>query len=145
MKRHRGKMQSVTSDDQFGIGFQIGFQILNQWLCLKQHGKTLIPFFKDNFIQCIAIYGMGALGERFYEEMYNSGITIAYAIDRIAALKRKSGLKIYSPDEDPFPAVDAIVVTPVRDYWKIVESLGEKINVPILSLRDIVDYCATGD
>ncbi len=144
MRIYRKKMRSSASDNQPGIGFQIGFQILNQWLCLKQQGKNLTSFFKDNFIQSVAIYGMGTLGERFYEEMCDTDITIVYTIDRLAALKTKFDLKIYSTDEDTFPVVDAIVVTPVRDYWSIVKLLEEKIDVPIISLKDIVDYCATG-
>lgn len=125
--------------------FVIGFQILSQWLHLKQDGKTLIPFFEDNLIENIAIYGMGVLGERFYQELQDSRISIHYAIDRFAALKNKPGFKIYSLDEVSWPDVDAIVVTPVQDYWSIVELLEKKTDAAILSLQDIVDYCAAGD
>lgn len=121
--------------------FVVGFQILSQWLRLRQAGKRLIPFFEDNFIQCVAIYGMGVLGERLCEELQDSKITIDYAIDRLAASKNKPGLRVYSSEEDIFPKVDAVVVTPVQDYWFIVELLETKIDAPIVSLRDIVDYC----
>lgn len=125
--------------------FVIGFQILSQWLRLKQDGKMLTPFFEDNFIENIAIYGMGVLGERLYQEMQGSRIKIHYAIDKFAASKNKADFKVYGLDEACWPKVDAIVVTPVQDYWSIVELLEKKTDAAILSLQDIVDYCVAGD
>ncbi len=125
--------------------FVIGFQILSQWLRLKQDGKTLTPFFEDNFIENIAIYGMGVLGERFYQEMQSSRIKIHYAIDRFAASKSRPDFNVYGLDEGGWPEVEAIVVTPVQDYWSIVELLEERTDAAILSLQDIVDYCVAGD
>lgn len=139
------KQKMATQPAVSGKRFEIGFQILSQWLYLKQNGKTLIPFFEDNFIESIAIYGMGVLGERFYQELKDSEIKIDYAIDRFADLKNKPWLTCYSLNEEHLPDTDAIVVTPVQDYWAIVELLERKTDVPILSLQDIVDYCAAGD
>lgn len=141
MKKRKMATQPAVS----GKRFEIGFQILSQWLYLKQNGKTLILFFEDNFIGSIAIYGMGVLGERFYQELKDSEIKIDYAIDRFADLKNKPWLTCYGLDEEHLPDTDAIVVTPVQDYWAIVELLERKTDVPILSLQDIVDYCAAGD
>lgn len=139
--RMKKKTQPLVPEQRFVLGFQI----LSQWLHLKQDGKTLIPFFEDNFIKNIAIYGMGVLGERFYQELQGSGIKICYAIDRFAASKNKPGFQIYSLDEAHWPEVDAIVVTPVQDYWGIVELLEKKTDAVILSLHDIVDYCMAGE
>ena len=125
--------------------FEIGFYILNQWLDLRQHGKNLIPFFKDNLIKTIAIYGMGLLGERLYEELKDGEIIVKYGIDRIAESKSGQELKIYSSSEKTFPEIDAIVVTPVQDYWVIVEQLEIKTDAAIVSLEDVVNYCVIGD
>ena len=124
-----------------GKRFEIGFQILNRWLFLSQNGKTLIPFFHNNFIKNIAIYGMGVLGERLYDELKNSDIVVKYGIDRIAKSKNISGIKIYDIDEKYFHNIDVIVVTPVQDYWAIVELLEQRTEAVILSLDDIVEYC----
>ena len=43
------------------------------------------------------------------------------------------------------PQVDAIVVTPVQDYWKIVGLLENRTEAAIVSLADIVEYCALGE
>lgn len=137
MKRQKEMAQPAVS----GKRFEIGFQILNHWLRLRQKGRTLIPFFKDNMVMSIAIYGMGALGERLYDELKNSGITVAYGIDRIAASINIPELKIYGSEENAFPETEVIVVTPVQDYWAIVRGLEKKTKAVIISLEDILDYC----
>ncbi len=133
--------KKVTKAVVTGKRFEIGFQILNRWLFLSQNGKTLIPFFHNNFIKNIAIYGMGVLGERLYDELKNSDIVVKYGIDRIAKSKNISGIKIYDIDEKYFHNIDVIVVTPVQDYWAIVELLEQRTEAVILSLDDIVEYC----
>lgn len=125
--------------------FEIGFHILNEWLDLRQQGKKLTSFFCDNLIKSIAIYGMGALGERLYNELKDSEVIVKYAIDRIADQKNRRDLKIYSSEEKTFPEIDAIVVTPVQDYWAIVSFLETKTSAAIVSLEDVVNYCIAGD
>lgn len=134
-------LNPIISDKRF----EIGFYLLNQWLQFRNYGKSIILYFEDNLIQNIAIYGMGALGERLYEELHSSKVFVAYAIDRMAASKNIPELKIYTPDIERLPETEAIVVTPVQDYWQIVELLESKTNAPILSLRDVIDYCAIGE
>ena len=62
MTRQENIIQPIVSSKRF----EIGFYILNQWLDLSQRGRKLTPFFDDNLIKNIAIYGKGALGERLY-------------------------------------------------------------------------------
>ncbi len=124
-----------------GKRFEVGFHVLNQWLCLRQNGKTLLPFFEDNLIENIAIYGMGALGERLYCELKGSKVLVKYGIDRMAASKAGTELKLYHSDESNIPDSDAIVVTPVQDYWEIVRILERKTGAAIVSLADVIDYC----
>lgn len=122
--------------------FEAGFHILNQWLAIKQKGKNLASFFEDNNIGNAAIYGMGALGERLLCDLRQLQIPVLYGIDKMAEEKRIQGLKLYGADADFYPDVDAIIVTPVQDYWNIVEALKNKTKVPILSLEDVIEYCA---
>lgn len=141
MTRQENIIQPIVSSKRF----EIGFYILNQWLDLSQRGRKLTPFFDDNLIKNIAIYGMGALGERLYNELKDSEVIVKYAIDRIAFQKNRQDLKIYSSEEKTFPEIDAIVVTPVQDYWAIVSFLETKTGAVIISLEDVVNYCMTGD
>lgn len=137
MKKKNEIVQPVVS----GNRFEVGFQILNQWLCLRQKGGSVTSFFKDNLIKNVAIYGMGALGERLYDELKDSEVAVLYGIDRMASSKNIYGLKIYSSCEIAFPETEVIVVTPVQDYHTIVKGLEEKTNAVIMSLEDILDYC----
>lgn len=121
--------------------FEVGFQLLNKWLMLRQQGKTLEKYFADNMLKSIAIYGMGALGERLLQELATTDVKVEYAIDRMADSKRGLGIAVYHTDSNSFQDVDAIVVTPVQDYWNIVEGLAAKTDIPVLSLEDVVEYC----
>ena len=141
MKKQKITVQPVVSDKRF----EVGFHILNQWLYLRQRGKGLKLFFQDNLIESVAIYGMGILGERLFDELKEDGITVKYGIDRIASSKNIPDLKIYSSEEETFQKIDVIVVTPVQDYWAITNVLEMKTVAAIVSLKDVIDYCRAGE
>lgn len=112
------------------------YNLLNQWLALKQEGKSFETYFKDNGIKKIAIYGMGEIGARLYYELRESGIELCYAIDN-NALSAYSELEIYNL-EDELPDVEMIIVTAIFDFDEIKNSLQEKVNSRIISLEEIV-------
>lgn len=116
--------------------FKAYYNLLNQWLSLRQEGKTLEKYFADNNIKTIAIYGMGELGNRLFDELKNSTVTVKYAIDKNAE-STYSEIEVIDPEND-FEPVDAIIVTAVFAYDKIEEMLREKTDIQILSLEDVV-------
>lgn len=110
--------------------------ILNQWLILKQEGKFLEKYFIDNNYSSIAIYGMGEMGNRLYDELMNTSITVKYAIDKAVG-------SIYTEldvlgIEDELEEVDVIVVTPAHAFDSIAKSLKDKVGYPIISIEDVV-------
>ena len=96
---------------------------------------------KKNNIKNIAIYGMGTLGELFYNEIKGTGVkvnyfidknadTLYYGVDDIAVV----GLDdIANQDE-----VDAIIVTPIFDFDTIESDLEEVTDISLISLEDII-------
>lgn len=64
-------------------------------------------FLKNNIIN-IAIYGLGNVGNVFYDTMKNLKINIKYAIDERKV--ENIDIPVYSPEEE-FPQVDAVVIT----------------------------------
>ena len=60
------------------------YRVLVQWLIHKQEGKNLSEYFERNEYKTIAIYGMKELGERLYNELKDTNIKVAYAIDKEA-------------------------------------------------------------
>lgn len=119
------------------------FDVTYQWVVNKQNQKTLDAFFVEEGIKTIAVYGMGSLGELFYNELKGRNIVeIKYFIDRMADL--------YSYGLDDIPVkeavsmeaedkTDAVVVTPVHVFDEIKsELLDQGYNGKILSLEDVI-------
>ncbi len=125
--------------------FEVNFYIIKDWLFLKQRGKTLLPWFMDNLIQTVAIYGLGPIGELLEEELAQIEISVAYGIDSAAKEKRKRFFRVYGTECGNYPEADAIIVTTVSIYWEIVELLKNKTSVPIVSLDDVVSYCFSAE
>ena len=96
----------------------------------------MVEYFHQNHINSIAVYGMSFVGQRLYEELKDSDITISYAVDKNAA-GIYADVDILTPDDD-LPQTDAIVVTAVYFFNEIEELLEEKTTAKILSLEDIL-------
>lgn len=116
--------------------FKSYYNMLNQWLILKQDGKTLVNYFTDNNYKTIAIYGMGEMGERLYEELKDSSVEVKYAIDKNTT-SMYSRLEVYDPD-DTLEKVDAVIVSAVFAFDEIEENLSGKFDCPIISLEDVI-------
>lgn len=116
--------------------FKKYYGMLNVWLSLKQENKTLATWFEENGYKNIAIYGMGEMGNRLYEELRDTNINVAYAIDRdVNGIY--SSLSVYE-QEDDLPEVDAIVVSAVFAFDEIAAELKKSCSYPVISLEDIV-------
>lgn len=112
------------------------YMLMNQWVQVKQEGKSLISYFEKNNYKKIAIYGMNFVGQTLCKELDGSQIEIQYAID-------KNAENIYVDFEvltieDSLEDVDAVVVTPIYYFEEIEEQLTEKVSCPIISIEDIL-------
>lgn len=112
------------------------YNMLNQWLILKNENKSIIEYFKKNSYNTIAVYGIGEMGNRLIEELENSDIVIKYAID-----KNSGGLYANIPVldmDDHLDEVDVIVVTATFAFNEIAEELRKKTSANIISLEDLI-------
>ena len=116
--------------------FRTYYNMLNRWLELKQQGISLEKWFKENGYKNIAIYGMGEMGNRLYEELKNTDIHVAYAVDQ-NAYGVCSDIPMYRKEDD-LPDVDILVVSAVFAYSEISEEMKKKCAYPIVSLEDVV-------
>lgn len=116
--------------------FKSYYNMLNQWLMLRQEGKTLEQYFLDNNYKTIAIYGMGEMGNRLYDELKGTQIQVKYGVDKKAD-STYAEIEVIEMDED-MEAVDAVVVTAVFAFEEIESRLQEKVDWPIVSLEDVV-------
>lgn len=133
-----GKMSGKTVDatKRTADKYFVLFQMMNQWVKVKQQGKNLSSYFIKNNYKKIAIYGMSLAGESLLEELRASDIQVLYGIDQRADT-------IYSEVdivtmEDELEKVDVIIVTAITYFDEIKEKLNEKIDCPIESLEDIL-------
>lgn len=112
------------------------YNILNTWMTLKNEGKQVSSYFVENGYKSIAIYGMGEMGNRLYEELKESNIEIKYAVDKTAYFTYPE-LEIMDV-EDELPKVDAIIVTATFAFEVIEDKLKDKVDFPIISLEDVI-------
>lgn len=125
-----------TQSDEWGKKMLEFYNVLNEWLMLKQEGKSLVEYFERNQYKTIAIYGMKELGERLFDELKKSDVKVVYAIDKNADAIY-ADIDIVTPDND-LPKVDVIVVTAIHYFNEIEELLAEKVDYPIISLEDLI-------
>ena len=50
------------------------YLLLNQWLKLRQSGKSICNYLSEKGYKTVAIYGMGMNGKRVVQELKDSGI-----------------------------------------------------------------------
>ncbi len=116
--------------------FKSYYYLLNQWLAKKYENHSLDEYFISEGIHTIAIYGMGEVGNRLYEELKNSNVVVKYAIDK-NSYGSYGELKVMNADAD-FEDVDAVVITTPFAYDEIINEIGNKFTCPIISIDEIV-------
>lgn len=127
----RAKTQKENSDKHLAL-----YLMMNQWVKVKQKGKNISEFLLQRGYKKIAIYGMAFVGETLYDELKDSRIEIAYAIDRNAD-SIFAEIDVVSPDVE-LDEVDAIIVTPIFFFDEIEEMLSEKTDADIVCMEDIL-------
>lgn len=128
--------QKVQKNKEYADKHLALFLMMNQWVKVKQEGKHLSSYFEQNHYKKIAIYGMSYAGETLVDELRDTGIEVAYGIDKRAD-SLYADIDIVSID-DLQNDVDAIVVTAITFFDEIEEKLSEKVDCPIISLEDVL-------
>ena len=113
------------------------FLLLSHWLEIKNRGGSAALYFEEMKYKRIAIYGMGELANRLFEDLQGTDIEIVYGIDQEPSSCATSIANVYSPN-DELPAVDVIVVTPFSAYDNIENLLKKTANCPIISIENII-------
>ena len=112
------------------------FLLMNQWVKIKQEGKSISAFLGEKGYRKIAIYGMSYVGETLLRELKNSAINVECAIDKNVDMIY-SEIDVIGPDSE-IPEVDAVIVTAVSFFEEIKTAMKYKTKADILSLEDIL-------
>ena len=117
--------------------FSYMFNVMNQWMQALHAGKNMERYLIDSGYEKIAIYGICNIGERLFEHLAETNITIAYAIDKNRELSN-CDINVYKPT-DVLPPVDLVVVTTALYFYEIKRQLQEKVKCPIISIEELVE------
>ncbi len=117
-------------------------QIINQSLfelvLISDRKKELSDIFALLGVNSIAVYGMGKVGVAFYQLLVETSVDIKYCVDKNEFIEWNA-LDIRHSLDDMTDDVDMIIVTVDIGYEKIKAEIMEKVNVPIVLLRDLVE------
>jgi hypothetical protein len=115
--------------------------IYDQWMYINSKGYKISNYFETNNCYNIAIYGMGCLGNRLYEELKGSSIRVIFGVDKNAKIMRHE-IPICMVESDDFNQwsgqVDMMVVAALSANNEIKTILQNKFYKPIVSLADII-------
>ncbi|MFI3201168.1 MAG: glycoside hydrolase family 99-like domain-containing protein [Eubacteriales bacterium] len=112
------------------------YRVLNRWIFLREEGVNIAEYLLKYQYRRVAIYGYGYLGKHLVYDIKKLPIEIVYIIDKnpdkVSTEFEVKGLV------DEFPIVDLIIVTPFVEHREIRKILREKVDYPIISLKELV-------
>ena len=115
----------------------LAYPIILKWLEIRQNGHSLSEYLECKGRRNIAIYGMGALGRRLYDELENSSIRVRYLMDK----NPDDISRIFEFKEigEKMPDVDTIVVTVISSQDQIIDELKKCGYDCVIGLNEILD------
>lgn len=117
----------------------LNIELFNRWLYLKIKGESLGKILLEKNIYRVAIYGMGDLGTRLYEELVNDGVLVKYGIDQNPDnVNVRNVLMVVDAKEEFDPDIDMVIVTPMLYFDEIEKLITSKINCPVMSIKDLI-------
>lgn len=114
------------------------YDVLVQWIQLKQVDKRFVRYLEENNYHTVAIYGMKELGQMLLTELQQDDANIVCVIDKNAQeIDGEYEIPIIS-DFNILPEVDVIIVTPVHYFNNIYKELRLYTEAEIVSIDDLL-------
>lgn len=110
--------------------------MMNQWLILKQQGKSIAFFLIEQGLNTAAVYGMGIYGRHVVRELKGTDCIVKCGIDR-KEMDDYMGLRIVRPKEK-LPEVDVVINAVIHEHSLIVQNLQQFLSCPVISLEDVI-------
>ncbi len=118
--------------------YRLYTHLYHLWKSLQEKDIGIAEYLKRENIHTVAVYGTGELGKSCCEEMLGAkDVEAVCAIDRYAT-GTCCGLPIKGIEEVGEMCLDAIIITPVCNYYEIAESLYSRTPAKLISLEDIL-------
>ncbi len=117
--------------------------LFNDWLEFLYSGGSVEQYFQDCGYKKIMVYGNGYIGKRLIQALEQTEIDVITVMDKADFSDRNEMVIGVS---EAIPSVDCIVITPVFYYDEISEMLQKKTDIPIISMRAIINAkCRQGE
>lgn len=110
---------------------------MRNWVEFHQSGGSIADKLLQENISTVAIYGAGKHGIMLYNELKSTGVKAAYWIDKNRRTETVEGYPVIDL-EGELPPVDAVIVTPYREFQTIENLLREKTKARIIPLDILV-------
>lgn len=125
-----------SSGDVSGKKSKLILDAALKWLEIRQSGHDLSEYFRNNHIHSIAIYGMGRLGCRLYDELEDSDIQIKYLMDRNP--KGLDSVFEFSSLDEKKTDIDAVVVTVLSSEEDIISEIRGYGYRKVIGLSEVL-------
>lgn len=126
--------RNKSETEQFASPYQI---IVKKWRDISERGGSIRDYFISRKLFRIAIYGMGSLGCRLYDELEGTEICVEYVVDRDDTFL-KDVIEVKKP-EDKLDDTDLLVVAVSRGTQEIINAYSSKYYFPVKGLPDIIN------
>lgn len=113
------------------------YLFMRNWVELHQSGMNIADKLQQEEILTVAIYGAGKHGIMLYHELKASKVKVAYWIDKNQGAETIEECPVMGVDTE-LPEVDAVIVTPYREFQAIESILKEKTKAKIIPLDRLV-------
>lgn len=136
LKRVEGLLKSTTLDNRN----QLYYNLLYNWISLKQKDSNFFSFLQDKKYKKIAIYGYGKIGKLLYEEIKHLNIEVSF-LQKEGSYITEEGVKIFEirelqREKDIF---DLIIITPIYEGEKIKSDLMGYFDKEIIKIDDLLE------
>lgn len=136
VKKPSAEVESQPESDLRYQKSEKALKLAVKWLEIRQWGHNLAEYLRGNNIHSVAIYGMAALGRRFYDELEGEDIQVKYLLD-----KNPGGMNLVleftSLDGEKLD-VDAVIVTVAGAEREIVRKIRDRGYPRVIGLSEII-------
>lgn len=124
------------------------FELFDRWTYLGEQGISLADFFQNQGVGRLAIYGLGYIGGRLFDELRDTGVEVVCGIDRQVDRVAVENLSVVALDDEKtgefMQRTDAIVVTAIYDVPQIKERIEARYqDIRIFSFAEIIQELLT--
>lgn len=113
------------------------YLFMRDWVELHQAGGSIADKLVEEGVSTVAIYGAGKHGKMLFNELRTSKVKVIYWIDKNSKVENIEECPVIGMDSE-FPHVDAVIITPYREFQSIENSLKGKTKAKMIPLDTLV-------